>query len=108
MDHCGKCTCPFGRAIQRQASKCSVCVVMGFPVPYTPATNLVVYNETTTSLNARWTPAPGPVQNYSITYVPTSGGRPQTVSSTPTLGFSISYTFGFRQDIKALTRNTAD
>uniref|UniRef100_A0A674MXT1 Collagen alpha-1(XII) chain n=1 Tax=Takifugu rubripes TaxID=31033 RepID=A0A674MXT1_TAKRU len=47
-------------------------------LPYAPATNLVVYNETTTSLNARWNPAPGPVQNYSVTYVPTSGGRPQT------------------------------
>lgn len=58
---------------------------MGFPVPYAPATDLVVYNETTTSLNARWNPAPGPVQNYRISYVPTSGGRPQTVSSAPTL-----------------------
>ncbi|CAG09868.1 unnamed protein product, partial [Tetraodon nigroviridis] len=47
-------------------------------LPHAPATNLVVYNETITSLNARWNPAPGPVQDYSITYVPTSGGRPQT------------------------------
>lgn len=66
---------------------------MGPPVPYAPATNLVVYNETTTTLNARWNPAPGPVQNYSITYVPTSGGRTQTVSSTPTFSFFISFTF---------------
>lgn len=63
---------------------------MGFPVPYAPATNLVVYNETITSLNAQWNPAPGPVQNYSITYVPTSGGRAQTVSSIPKLCFLIS------------------
>ncbi|XP_034531147.1 collagen alpha-1(XII) chain [Notolabrus celidotus] len=43
-----------------------------------PPTNLVVFNETTTTLNARWEPAPGRVQNYKITYVPTAGGRSQT------------------------------
>uniref|UniRef100_A0A8D3CW85 Collagen type XII alpha 1 chain n=1 Tax=Scophthalmus maximus TaxID=52904 RepID=A0A8D3CW85_SCOMX len=47
-------------------------------VPNAPATDLVVFNETTTSLNTRWNPAPGRVQNYKITYVPTSGGRSQT------------------------------
>uniref|UniRef100_A0A3Q2Y3A0 Collagen alpha-1(XII) chain n=1 Tax=Hippocampus comes TaxID=109280 RepID=A0A3Q2Y3A0_HIPCM len=47
--------------------------------PLAPPTNLVVFNETITSLNARWNPAPGRVQNYRITYVPTSGGRTQTV-----------------------------
>uniref|UniRef100_A0A672IQR9 Collagen alpha-1(XII) chain n=1 Tax=Salarias fasciatus TaxID=181472 RepID=A0A672IQR9_SALFA len=46
--------------------------------PLAPPTGLVVYNETTTTLNARWTPAPGRVQNYRITYVPTAGGRSQT------------------------------
>ncbi|XP_039992554.1 collagen alpha-1(XII) chain isoform X2 [Xiphias gladius] len=46
--------------------------------PNAPPTDLVVFNETTTSLNARWNPAPGRVQNYRITYVPTSGGRSQT------------------------------
>ncbi|XP_029348933.1 collagen alpha-1(XII) chain isoform X1 [Echeneis naucrates] len=46
--------------------------------PNAPPTNLVVFNETTTSLNARWNLAPGRVQNYKITYVPTSGGRSQT------------------------------
>ncbi|XP_054652752.1 collagen alpha-1(XII) chain isoform X3 [Dunckerocampus dactyliophorus] len=46
--------------------------------PNAPPSNLVVFNETTTSLNARWNPAPGRVQNYRITYVPTSGGRTQT------------------------------
>ncbi|XP_044022471.1 collagen alpha-1(XII) chain isoform X2 [Siniperca chuatsi] len=46
--------------------------------PNGPPTNLVVFNETTTSINARWNPAPGRVQNYKITYVPTSGGRSQT------------------------------
>ncbi|XP_077586812.1 collagen alpha-1(XII) chain isoform X3 [Stigmatopora nigra] len=48
------------------------------PSPLAPATNLVVYNETITTLNARWNPAPGRVQNYKITYVPTAGGRTQT------------------------------
>ncbi|CAJ1073879.1 collagen alpha-1(XII) chain isoform X2 [Xyrichtys novacula] len=43
-----------------------------------PPTNLVVFNETTTTLNARWEPAPGRVQNYRITYVPTAGGKSQT------------------------------
>ncbi|XP_039992553.1 collagen alpha-1(XII) chain isoform X1 [Xiphias gladius] len=50
----------------------------GRPTPNAPPTDLVVFNETTTSLNARWNPAPGRVQNYRITYVPTSGGRSQT------------------------------
>uniref|UniRef100_A0A8C5A5D2 Collagen type XII alpha 1 chain n=1 Tax=Gadus morhua TaxID=8049 RepID=A0A8C5A5D2_GADMO len=43
-----------------------------------PPTNLVVFDETTTTLNARWNPAGGRVQNYKITYVPTAGGRSQT------------------------------
>ncbi|KAM8917084.1 collagen alpha-1(XII) chain isoform 2-T2 [Spinachia spinachia] len=47
-------------------------------LPNGPPTNLVVFNETTTTLNARWNPAPGRVQNYRITYVPTAGGRSQT------------------------------
>nr|XP_020464293.1 collagen alpha-1(XII) chain-like [Monopterus albus] len=47
-------------------------------LPHAPPTNLVVYNETTTTLNARWNPAPGRVQSYRVTYVPTSGGRSQT------------------------------
>ncbi|XP_061699936.1 collagen alpha-1(XII) chain isoform X2 [Syngnathoides biaculeatus] len=46
--------------------------------PLAPPTDLIVFNETITTLNARWTPAPGRVQNYRITYVPTSGGRTQT------------------------------
>lgn len=51
-----------------------------FPAPNAPPTDLVVFNETITSMNARWNPAPGRVQNYRITYVPTAGGRSQTVS----------------------------
>ncbi|XP_037602343.1 collagen alpha-1(XII) chain isoform X2 [Sebastes umbrosus] len=47
-------------------------------LPNGPPTNLVVFNETITTLNARWNPAPGRVQNYKITYVPTAGGKSQT------------------------------
>ncbi|XP_034381076.1 collagen alpha-1(XII) chain-like isoform X2 [Cyclopterus lumpus] len=47
-------------------------------LPLGPPTNLVVFNETTTTLNTRWNPAPGRVQNYRITYVPTAGGKSQT------------------------------
>ncbi|XP_031144447.1 collagen alpha-1(XII) chain isoform X4 [Sander lucioperca] len=50
----------------------------GNKLPNGPPTNLVVFNETTTTLNARWDPAPGRVQNYKITYVPTAGGKSQT------------------------------
>ncbi|KAM9842426.1 collagen alpha-1(XII) chain [Aulostomus maculatus] len=50
----------------------------GVPTPHAPPTDLVVFNETTTTLNARWSPAAGRVQNYRITYVPTAGGRSQT------------------------------
>ncbi|XP_061599580.1 collagen alpha-1(XII) chain-like isoform X2 [Cololabis saira] len=46
--------------------------------PNAPPTNLVVFNETITTLNARWTPPPGRVTNYKITYVPTAGGATQT------------------------------
>ena len=61
---------------------CDMRVCMRFPAPNAPPTNLVVFNETTNSLNARWNPAPGRVQIYKITYVPTSGGRSQSVSHT--------------------------
>lgn len=59
-----------------------MCVCARSPAPNAPPTDLVVFNETTTSMNARWNPAQGRVQNYRITYVPTSGGRSQTVSRT--------------------------
>ncbi|XP_029351702.1 collagen alpha-1(XII) chain isoform X3 [Echeneis naucrates] len=43
-----------------------------------PPRNLRVFNATTTTLTAKWEPAPGPVQNYRITYQPTAGGEPIT------------------------------
>ncbi|XP_041828166.1 collagen alpha-1(XII) chain isoform X2 [Melanotaenia boesemani] len=86
--------------------------------PNAPPTNLVVFNETITSLNARWTPPPGKVQNYRITYVPTSGGRSQTTQVggkknsvllpklTPDTEYSISvvavYAGGVSRDLNGL------
>ncbi|KAG7264081.1 hypothetical protein CRUP_009531 [Coryphaenoides rupestris] len=43
-----------------------------------PPTNLVVLNATTSSLTPKWEHAPGPVQNYKITYQPTAGGKTLT------------------------------
>uniref|UniRef100_A0A3Q3CJL9 Collagen, type XII, alpha 1b n=1 Tax=Haplochromis burtoni TaxID=8153 RepID=A0A3Q3CJL9_HAPBU len=43
--------------------------------------NLRVFNATTTTLTAKWEPAPGAVQNYKITYRPVAGGE-QMVSTT--------------------------
>ncbi|KAF5909696.1 collagen alpha-1(XII) chain-like isoform X4, partial [Clarias magur] len=48
------------------------------PAPSGPPQNLQVFNATTTSLTVKWDHAPGKVQNYRITYVPTAGGRPQS------------------------------
>ncbi|XP_076834640.1 collagen alpha-1(XII) chain isoform X2 [Brachyhypopomus gauderio] len=48
------------------------------PPPSGPPQNLQVYNATTTSLTVKWDHAPGRVLNYRITYVPTTGGRPQS------------------------------
>ncbi|XP_060735731.1 collagen alpha-1(XII) chain isoform X2 [Tachysurus vachellii] len=48
------------------------------PAPSGPPQNLQVFNATTTSLTVKWDHAPGKVQNYRITYLPTAGGRPQS------------------------------
>ncbi|XP_014859001.1 PREDICTED: collagen alpha-1(XII) chain isoform X2 [Poecilia mexicana] len=87
-------------------------------LPRAPPTNLVVYNETTTTLNARWTPPTGRVQNYKITYVPTAGGRSQTTQVggkktnvllpklTPDTEYSISvaaiYATGVSRDLNGI------
>uniref|UniRef100_A0A8C7T5A7 Collagen alpha-1(XII) chain n=1 Tax=Oncorhynchus mykiss TaxID=8022 RepID=A0A8C7T5A7_ONCMY len=47
--------------------------------PTGPPQNLQVFNATTTTLNVKWDHAPGRVQNYKITYVPTAGGKTQSV-----------------------------
>nr|XP_015209075.1 PREDICTED: collagen alpha-1(XII) chain [Lepisosteus oculatus] len=49
------------------------------PAPTGAPQNLQVYNATTSSLTVKWDPAPGRVQNYRITYIPTAGGQLQTV-----------------------------
>lgn len=38
--------------------------------------NIQVYNPTPNSMNVRWEPAPGPVQQYRINYSSLSGPRP--------------------------------
>uniref|UniRef100_A0A8C1AXJ0 Collagen alpha-1(XII) chain n=1 Tax=Cyprinus carpio carpio TaxID=630221 RepID=A0A8C1AXJ0_CYPCA len=45
------------------------------PVPTGPPQNLQVFNATTTTLTVKWDHAPGPVQNYKITYQPLAGGK---------------------------------
>uniref|UniRef100_A0A8C1JJ88 Collagen alpha-1(XII) chain n=1 Tax=Cyprinus carpio TaxID=7962 RepID=A0A8C1JJ88_CYPCA len=44
-----------------------------------PPQNLQVFNATTTTLTVKWDHAPGPVQNYKITYQPLAGGKPLSV-----------------------------
>uniref|UniRef100_A0A4W5P3T0 Collagen alpha-1(XII) chain n=1 Tax=Hucho hucho TaxID=62062 RepID=A0A4W5P3T0_9TELE len=46
--------------------------------PTGPPQNLQVFNATTTTLTVKWDHAPGRVQNYKITYVPTAGGKTQS------------------------------
>lgn len=48
-------------------------------VPPPPPRNLKVFNATSSSLTAKWDPAPGPVQGYRLTYRPAGGGEPLTV-----------------------------
>ncbi|XP_073348827.1 collagen alpha-1(XII) chain [Pagrus major] len=45
-------------------------------LPPEPPQNLRVFNATTSSLSVKWDAAPGPVQNYRITYKPVAGGEP--------------------------------
>ncbi|XP_027134918.1 collagen alpha-1(XII) chain isoform X7 [Larimichthys crocea] len=45
-------------------------------VPPEPPRNLRVFNATISSLSVKWDAAPGPVQNYKITYKPVAGGEP--------------------------------
>ena len=52
-------------------------------VPRTPPRNIQVYNPTPNSLNVRWEPATGQVQQYRVTYSPLSGDRPSESVSNP-------------------------
>uniref|UniRef100_A0A674EQL7 Collagen alpha-1(XII) chain n=1 Tax=Salmo trutta TaxID=8032 RepID=A0A674EQL7_SALTR len=45
--------------------------------------NLQVYNPTTNSLNVRWEPASGQVQQYRVIYTPLSGERPAETVLVP-------------------------
>uniref|UniRef100_A0A3Q3LUA7 Collagen, type XII, alpha 1b n=1 Tax=Mastacembelus armatus TaxID=205130 RepID=A0A3Q3LUA7_9TELE len=41
-----------------------------------PPRNLRVFNATTSTLQVKWDPAVGPVQNYEVIYKPVAGGEP--------------------------------
>ncbi|EPY83208.1 hypothetical protein CB1_000591007, partial [Camelus ferus] len=47
------------------------------------ARNVQVYNPTPNSLDVRWDPAPGPVQQYRIVYSPLAGTRPSETIVVP-------------------------
>lgn len=50
-------------------------------VPRTPPRNIQVYNPTPNSLNVRWEPASGQVQQYRVAYSSLTGARrPESVS----------------------------
>ncbi|KAK2855870.1 hypothetical protein Q5P01_004605 [Channa striata] len=48
----------------------------GKTLPRTPPRNIQVYNPTPNSLNVRWEPASGQVQQYRVAYSPLTGARP--------------------------------
>jgi len=53
--------------------------------------NIQVYNPTPNSMNVRWEPAPGPVQQYRVNYSPLSGPRPsESVSNLVFVRFLVS------------------
>ncbi|XP_055740500.1 collagen alpha-1(XII) chain-like isoform X5 [Salvelinus fontinalis] len=55
----------------------------GKTLPRTPPKNVQVYNPTTHSLNVRWEPASGQVQQYRVIYTPLSGERPAETVLVP-------------------------
>uniref|UniRef100_A0A674ESD8 Collagen alpha-1(XII) chain n=1 Tax=Salmo trutta TaxID=8032 RepID=A0A674ESD8_SALTR len=55
----------------------------GKTLPRTPPKNVQVYNPTTNSLNVRWEPASGQVQQYRVIYTPLSGERPAETVLVP-------------------------
>ncbi|MEQ2223199.1 hypothetical protein ILYODFUR_034318, partial [Ilyodon furcidens] len=48
----------------------------GKTLPRTPPRNIQVYNPTPNSLNVRWEPASGLVQQYRVAYAPLTGVKP--------------------------------
>ncbi|KAL0967290.1 hypothetical protein UPYG_G00250360 [Umbra pygmaea] len=55
----------------------------GKTLPRTPPKNIKVYNPTPNSLNVRWEPASGQVQQYRVAYAPLSGVRPSETVLVP-------------------------
>ncbi|KAK1796221.1 hypothetical protein P4O66_009300, partial [Electrophorus voltai] len=52
-------------------------------IPRIPPRNIHVYNPTPNSLNVRWEPASGQVQQYRVVYAPLSGVRPSEFVLVP-------------------------
>ncbi|KAJ8270953.1 hypothetical protein GJAV_G00121110 [Gymnothorax javanicus] len=55
----------------------------GRTLPRTPPRNMKVYNPTTNSLNVRWDPATGNVQQYRVAYAPLTGVQPESFVVVP-------------------------
>uniref|UniRef100_A0A6Q2XZ99 Collagen alpha-1(XII) chain n=1 Tax=Esox lucius TaxID=8010 RepID=A0A6Q2XZ99_ESOLU len=55
----------------------------GKTIPRTPPKNIQVYNPSPNSLNVRWEPASGQVQQYRVTYSSLSGVRPSETVLVP-------------------------
>ncbi|KAF7690441.1 hypothetical protein HF521_012245 [Silurus meridionalis] len=55
----------------------------GKTLPRTPPRNIQVYRPTPNSLNVRWEPASGQVQQYRVEYVPLTGARPSEFVLVP-------------------------
>lgn len=67
-------------------------------VPRTPPRNIQVYNPTTSSLNVRWEPASGQVQQYRVAYAPLTAVRPKE-SVSPDLFQSADSSHDFLFDL---------
>uniref|UniRef100_A0A7N8WUY7 Collagen alpha-1(XII) chain n=1 Tax=Mastacembelus armatus TaxID=205130 RepID=A0A7N8WUY7_9TELE len=55
----------------------------GNTIPRTPPRNIQVYNPTPNSLNVRWEPASGQIQQYRVVYSPLTGNRPAETVLVP-------------------------
>ncbi|XP_026185345.1 collagen alpha-1(XII) chain isoform X2 [Mastacembelus armatus] len=55
----------------------------GKTLPRTPPRNIQVYNPTPNSLNVRWEPASGQIQQYRVVYSPLTGNRPAETVLVP-------------------------
>uniref|UniRef100_A0A7N8YF87 Collagen, type XII, alpha 1b n=1 Tax=Mastacembelus armatus TaxID=205130 RepID=A0A7N8YF87_9TELE len=63
---------------------CKLYPLCRLPVISGPPRNLRVFNATTSTLQVKWDPAVGPVQNYEVIYKPVAGGEPTQVGGKKT------------------------